>query len=164
MRAWLFSLLLLPLVSGVSQDKPHPDLSGRWVLSIDESTFEDNPPPVAATLEIRQEDHHIRLNVTIVRSDGHRDITEVTLLFNSKKNDFEATAAHSRRITAFWYGDSLALDKTPVSKGIADTVHDMTLFSLEENGKRLVAAQKNQTPEDKVYNNRFVFRKATSLR
>jgi len=150
----LFGLSASPLQA---QDASGPDLTGTWVLSIDDSDFGMSPAPDSAVIAIERADDH----VVMVRTSHHPaagGANATTIDMPADGETHEATVGDdSTDASVEWKGEVLEL--WIVAQSSVGAVDVFESWGIDENGTQLTIDRLIEVPDMGEFEQTLVFTK-----
>lgn len=149
--------LLLPAAPAAAQAGDRPNLSGRWLLSVERSTFGGQQVPVAETDDIVHAGSSLRIHRA---RDFGQGPTGIDLIFGTDGKEYRNQTPSGTTVTVGrWVGDTLELVATlPMEGGVVVEVTDR--YTLSPDGLALTMQRQIVVPVQGAVTQTYVFRKA----
>jgi hypothetical protein len=151
----LIAILALPF-AGLQVQAQDVDVTGSWVLSLEDSDFGNTRAPEAADLAIRRAD--TRLTLTSSRDYGTGpESVEIDIPIDGSRHSV-ATPRGSMLMSAEWDGDVLEIwRRAEANVGEVDITERCY---VEEEGKRLRVASSIEVPQTGAFESTMIFVRA----
>lgn len=155
MTGCLLGLLALPLHA---QDGSRPDITGTWVLSIEDSDFGMSPPPDSAVIEIeRADDRVIMVRTSHHPAAGGANATSFDMPADGETHQ-ATTGDESTDASVKWNGEVLEL--WIVAQSSVGEVDVSESWGIDAEGAQLTVDRLIEVPNMGEFEQTLVFKKA----
>jgi len=150
--AALLAILAVPF-AGLQVQAQEVDVTGSWVLSLEDSDFGNTRAPEAADLAIRRADTRLMLTSSRDYGTGPESV-EIDIPVDGSRNSV-ATPRGSMLMSAEWDGDVLEIwRRAQANIGEVDITER---YYVEEEGKRLRVETSIEVPQTGTFESTVIF-------